>query len=568
MSGEPPRDDSLDVEGTASEAAEGGAAAEGGTVTVSSDDAAALREQALPFGKNPEAAQGASGRTKRGASSNTTARASRGNTGTATMNPEEARALRAGAAMPFEGGGAKRDVPRTATMNPEEARALRAGAALPFEGGGAKRDVPRTATFTPDDARALRAEAALPFDTTAEVVPPSSAVDPTPSSDSGTLALGADDASALREAALLFRKGSGTGPAVQTPASASATRAPAPPAEARPTRQPTHAAHDATASLDVTHPGDLAVGTMAVMRGGLAHVVVIVKATAQLVADERAALLPAVPLRHATAWETGGGERFPSPWVSKKARADVVLAGHAHAPSPTVGVSAVSFSLGGPGNRFERKLVAFGDRCWQRRLLGRSSSEPAPFERMPLGYARAFGGPGYPKNPIGIGFDRGGKPESLPNLEDPDQLITSSDDQPDPASFAARPLRWDRPNDYDDTWHTSRAPLAPRSLDNVAVQQAPKAQQLDDLRGDEAYCCKGMAPDRVEIAGRLPGLRISGFVARRDGAELEEFALRLDTVAFDVDAHRVELVWRGAIEVRDSEASDVAKVLISSELLG
>jgi hypothetical protein len=49
--------------------------------------------------------------------------------------------------------------------------------------------------------------------------------------------------------------------------------------------------------------------------------------------------------------------------------------------------------------------------------------------------------------------------------------------------------------------------------------------------------------------------------------KLEELPIRLDTAAFDLDEMKLHLVWRGALEVRDEVAPDVAALYLLTEEL-
>src|SRR6185295_4843139 len=92
--------------------------------------------------------------------------------------------------------------------------------------------------------------------------------------------------------------------------------------------------------------------------------------------------------------------------------AGVTVTGHAHAPSgrpvPTMPVRIGIFR-----DRWilDKTLQIFG----YRPPSGAGAARP--FERIPLTWDRAFGGPGVPDNPAGIGAAIGSP--SLPNIVDP-----------------------------------------------------------------------------------------------------------------------------------------------------
>ncbi len=102
------------------------------------------------------------------------------------------------------------------------------------------------------------------------------------------------------------------------------------------------------------------------------------------------------------------------------------------------------------GRNFHRRLAVIGDRYWVGQGNGLVPSEPERFVDMPLTYANAYGGSldteegtaNWPANPNGKGFylDAGqavGGP--LPNLEDPDHLIATFEDRPEPIATAPYP---------------------------------------------------------------------------------------------------------------------------------
>lgn len=151
-------------------------------------------------------------------------------------------------------------------------------------------------------------------------------------------------------------------------------------------------------------------------------------------------------------------------------RLEVILLGHAHAPAGRpVSVLSVVLSVGD----IRREIRVSGDRVWQGAPGARSISQPEPFVRMPLTYARAFGGSAGvlldektefvlrdAYNPRGLGFDPepqlaglaqllrppAGYPRlleatrRLPNLEHPGRLIARWEDAPEPCCWATQPF--------------------------------------------------------------------------------------------------------------------------------
>lgn len=128
--------------------------------------------------------------------------------------------------------------------------------------------------------------------------------------------------------------------------------------------------------------------------------------------------------------------KLESDLVAYKPMTDVVLIGLAHSPK---GRKAYHLDVGIQVGTARKVFKVFGDRRVYVTPSGLAFSEPAPFERMPLTYALAYGGKDdksvdgtaftYPKNPVGTGFVVKANPKAvqdliLPNLEDPQKLLT------------------------------------------------------------------------------------------------------------------------------------------------
>jgi hypothetical protein len=231
-----------------------------------------------------------------------------------------------------------------------------------------------------------------------------------------------------------------------------------------------------------------------------------------------------------------------------------------------------------------RKTVrVFGDRAWQAGLLSRMS-RPEPFEKLPLTWERAFGGtdetPGEtpqqhaePRNPVGIGFRTGnGKREleglPVPNLEDPNRLISSWKDRPAPAGFGPLCPHWEprrsHAGTYDASWQKQRAPYLPRDFDPRFFQAAPPDQVVPGyLKGGEEVELLGATPSGT-LRFRLPAYQVQA-AYRVDGTEQVRPA-NLDTVIVEPDEARLVLVWRTvlpcdkrALRVREVEVTWTAR---------
>ncbi|MBI4700673.1 MAG: DUF2169 domain-containing protein [Deltaproteobacteria bacterium] len=292
---------------------------------------------------------------------------------------------------------------------------------------------------------------------------------------------------------------------------------------------------------------------------------------------------------------------YASDFAIHKQRADVTLVGKAYAPGGKAARVDVRFRFGEPeagskdGARrgFDRRLVVFGERRWEKSRLRYRAPPPAPFAEMPLDYEHAFGGPGYAPNPVGIGYrgpDVAPAGLALPNVEHAAGPIEGPDDMPPPACFAPVPGLWrmrraaardgDEPR-YGPRWRASRWPYLPEGFDRTELQAATPPQQLAFLRGDEPYAVEGMRPEGAAMRGALPALRARLFAHRtgkaKSGAaepggegqaqELREIPLCLDTAAFDLEQGKLNLVWRGSIDVSDERASEIEALYVSIEPL-
>ncbi|MEZ4299171.1 MAG: DUF2169 domain-containing protein [Polyangiaceae bacterium] len=258
--------------------------------------------------------------------------------------------------------------------------------------------------------------------------------------------------------------------------------------------------------------------------------------------------------------------RYPSDLAVFKPKADVTLRGHAHAPGGRSGAAEVSFRFGRDRRGFERRIAVFGDRFWSR---AKAMSEPLPFERIPLLHEHAYGGADFALNPLGKGRSPG--PDGrvpLPNLEDRGDLVKAPTSTPRPACVAPIPWffreRTSRLGTYGPEWTKERWPYFPDDFDFAHFQHAPVEQRLDALTGDEPYELVGVFKDTPRLRGRLPGLAPRAFAQKTTaaGGLFFEVVLRLDSVVFDADARKVDLVWRGLVDVADDEASDIAEIYI------
>jgi len=257
--------------------------------------------------------------------------------------------------------------------------------------------------------------------------------------------------------------------------------------------------------------------------------------------------------------------RYPGDTAFFKPRCDVLIAGHAYSSEQERRIRRLTFDF---GRAISYSIAAIGDRVWTEGV----PSEPAPFDKIELRPERAFGGPGDPRNPIGVGrHSADGSP--LPSFELPDQLIRSRGDAPPPALTTPLhdtwPERTQHRGSYGGDWVTRRAPYFPDDFRWDYFQAAPPPLRIEHPRGDEWYRLIGFRPNDETLQGQLPCLKLRAFGQPLEHPDtLAELPLLLDTVWFEPDQLRVVLVWRGAIGSSDQFGSDLASLFLLAEPIG
>ncbi len=263
-----------------------------------------------------------------------------------------------------------------------------------------------------------------------------------------------------------------------------------------------------------------------------------------------------------------------------KPQGEVLIHGYAFAPQgKAVAALPVEFRIG----PIAKTIYVFGDRFWQGRgnILS-VISDPAPFTVMPLTYERAFGGPGWKRNPLGKGYaalrnERGEEVHPLPNLENPRHLIAAPADRPEPAGVGPLDYTWPQRvkklGTYDRHWFENHWPDYPEDMDWGYFNVAPEdQQQLDFFAGGERMILKHLHKDRPHIESRLPALRQRCFLNvladRNDprGEQIfKEVKTRLETIWLFPHVERGIAVFRGAAAVADDEALDVRQLYLVTE---
>lgn len=215
-----------------------------------------------------------------------------------------------------------------------------------------------------------------------------------------------------------------------------------------------------------------------------------------------------------------------------------------------------------------KRLKVFGDRV----LSPDKAGEPAPFTRMEISWARAFGGEGHEYNPHGKGFaplEDGPRPR--PNVLAWD-LPDPFDTHQTPAGLTAMPVTWPQRRGLlgatDAAWLKTNWPGLPRDTDPKFACAAPADQRLPGfLAGGEDLAIHNMHPQSPILRGIVPRLRGRLFIQRADsrGAAFLELPCAMETLWLFPEHRLGVLLFRGVVPVQDEECEDVAAVLALAE---
>ena len=260
-----------------------------------------------------------------------------------------------------------------------------------------------------------------------------------------------------------------------------------------------------------------------------------------------------------------------------KPRGEVVLTGKFFSPGgqPVPG-GKVRIKLG----EIDKTLYVFGNRYWKRGPAGLFKiTEPELVTLMDISYENGFGGPEFPLNPLGKGINpvpvRNGKELlPLPNVENPETLITSPKDRPDPAGFAPLDMMWpqraSKAGTFDEKWLNERFPGLAEDLDWTYYNTVPADQQINGFfTGSESFEIEGMHPEKQLLTGVLPDVRSRCFVNQKLNGDpvFKEIKLHPDTVWLFPHVERGIITCRGTIEALSDDADDITHLLVAYERL-
>ncbi len=252
----------------------------------------------------------------------------------------------------------------------------------------------------------------------------------------------------------------------------------------------------------------------------------------------------------------------------EKLATDVVLIGQAYAPN---GEPVTQFDVGLQVANRRQHIRVFGDRVWQKRVTAKSvvswvMTSPQSVTNVPLINEKAFGGQDLtpadkkhqacePRNLLGIGvIAKHSQLEevALPNLEDPQQLIQSPSDRPQPVGMGfispdCQP-RLGYSGTYDKHWEKTRLPMLPADFDRKFFNAAhPKLIAQGFLQGNETIHIINACPQgklSVQMPDDKPEIRI-----KFQYEAPKPLAVKLDTVLINTDEMKLTMLWRATEDV-------------------
>lgn len=234
--------------------------------------------------------------------------------------------------------------------------------------------------------------------------------------------------------------------------------------------------------------------------------------------------------------------------VPFKPRVDTMFWGTAYAPGgiPVPRLQARMAIANQTGITLDKVIDVIGDRT-------RANPNPVPFVKMPLVFERAYGGPGFAANPIGVGF--GPQANILPNLLYPQGWNRDTE----PAVFAPIPASWGRRARLMGTqkldFSGQSVVTIPDELDVTYFQNAPEDQRLASLDGNEWLLLENLHPKHPRLTMRLPEIAGAVMVFGLPGGD-KQIPLRFDSLLIDAEREKCVVTCRGSIPIPNEAALD------------
>lgn len=224
-----------------------------------------------------------------------------------------------------------------------------------------------------------------------------------------------------------------------------------------------------------------------------------------------------------------------------------------------------------------KRINVFGNRYWRDiGPLATTFTDPEPIDRVQIDWAFAYGGEGYPQNPIGKGFLREEATDMLPlpNLEFDSEQIGDPDARPRPAAFL--PLAQDHPDrikfagTYGKNYVEEYFPGYPGDFNVEFFNRAPRGQRVTQaLTANTRFSLTNLHPSRSKLEGYVPN-----FVARvffdesyENHREFNELELSADTVWFFPEKEIGVLIFHGSRKTDFHDTKNIDNVVVGYERL-
>ncbi|WP_246522419.1 DUF2169 family type VI secretion system accessory protein [Neoroseomonas terrae] len=252
-----------------------------------------------------------------------------------------------------------------------------------------------------------------------------------------------------------------------------------------------------------------------------------------------------------------------------KMAAEFLVTGSAFAPG---GVPAQTVTVTARLAGVTKQLAAVGDRWIEDGV----PTPPRPFQEMPLGWDRSYGGPNYADNPLGRGIEEMpiqgvGMRVMLPNVVLPQGASRPA--APAPINFGPIDIAWPQraklSGTHNQRWLEQEFPGFAGDTDWRILLAGPPDQRFPGfLRGDEDYALTNLHPQEPELTGRLPGIQPRILLQRRGAERLEDVPLSLTTVWFFPAHKRLVMIHHGRVRVEEEDARDVTRLVLGADMLG
>jgi hypothetical protein len=251
--------------------------------------------------------------------------------------------------------------------------------------------------------------------------------------------------------------------------------------------------------------------------------------------------------------------RAPSDLAPHLERAQAIFVGTAHGGGSPQQRVDVRFAIGAVhGVLMDKRLVVEGDR------RANPPGQPTSFTKMPLVYERAYGGIGFPENPLGPGIDTSAK--LFPNI-----TYAEASRAREPAGLGPISSLW--PSRKRLLKGIARKELDARIIELPDeftfdyFQAVPQDQQIRALEGREWIVLEGVSARHPMLHMRLPWARAAAIVYG-PGVPTRPFELTADTLYVDGDAERCSITYRASIPLPSEEIVEGLAVAAGVELVG